>query len=94
MGALANLGYTVSDQTVGNVLNRNGTALAPKRSQTTMWNEFIQSHRARVTDSLKRRFEDTKLLRARGDQQNTLPAEALCPVIEKNISLTAFNPLG
>ena len=44
VGALANLGYTVSDQTVGNVLKRYGIAPAPKRSQTTTWKEFIQSH--------------------------------------------------
>src|SRR5215472_2624612 len=30
-GALANLGYTVSDETVGNVLKRHGIAPAPKR---------------------------------------------------------------
>ena len=46
MGALANLGYTVSDQTVGNVLKRHGIAPAPKRSQNTKWKEFIQSHLA------------------------------------------------
>jgi len=46
VGALANLGYTVSDQTVGNVLRRHGIAPAPKRSQTTTWKEFIQSHMA------------------------------------------------
>jgi putative transposase len=46
VGALANLGYTVSDQTVGNVLKRHGIASAPKRSQTTTWKEFIQSHMA------------------------------------------------
>ena len=46
MGALANLGYTVSDQTVGNVLRRYGIAPAPKRSQNTTWKEFIQSHLA------------------------------------------------
>jgi putative transposase len=44
VGALANLGYTVSDQTVGNVLRRHGIAPAPKRSQTTTWKELIQSH--------------------------------------------------
>jgi len=43
VGALANLGYEVSDQTVGNVLN---IAPAPKRSQSTSWKEFIQSHMA------------------------------------------------
>jgi hypothetical protein len=46
VGALANLGYTVSDQTVGNVLQRHGIAPAPKRSQNTTWKEFIRSHLA------------------------------------------------
>jgi putative transposase len=46
VGALANLGYEVSDETVGNVLMRHGIAPAPKRSQTTTWKEFIQSHMA------------------------------------------------
>src|SRR5713101_7337570 len=32
VGALANLGHTVSDQTVGNVLRRHGITPAPKRS--------------------------------------------------------------
>jgi hypothetical protein len=46
VGALSNLGYTVSDQTVGNILKRHGIAPAPKRSQNTTWTEFIQSHLA------------------------------------------------
>jgi hypothetical protein len=46
VGALANLGHEVSDETVGNVLKRHGIAPAPKRSQTTTWREFIQSHMA------------------------------------------------
>src|SRR5215469_10239317 len=46
VGALANLGHEVSDGTVGNVLKRHGIAPAPKRSQTTTWGEFIQSHMA------------------------------------------------
>ena len=46
VGALSNLGYEVSDQTVGNVLRRHGIAPAPKRSQSTTWKEFIQSHLA------------------------------------------------
>ena len=37
VGALANLGFTVSDQTVGNVLKRHGIAPAPKRKTTTTW---------------------------------------------------------
>ena len=46
VGALANLGHRVSDQTVGNVLRRHGIEPAPKRSQNTTWREFIQSHMA------------------------------------------------
>jgi transposase len=43
-GALANLGLTVSDQTVGNVLKRHGIAPAPERKTTTTWKEFIRAH--------------------------------------------------
>src|SRR5664279_131435 len=46
VGALANLGHTVSDQTVGNILRRYGIAPAPKRSQNTTWKEFIATHMA------------------------------------------------
>jgi putative transposase len=46
VGALANLGHRVSDQTVGNVLPRHGIDPAPKRSQNTTWKEFIESHMA------------------------------------------------
>src|SRR3982750_3984622 len=48
-GALANLGYDVSDQTIGNVLRRHGMAPAPKRSQTTAWKDFIAAHMAVLT---------------------------------------------
>jgi transposase InsO family protein len=44
VGALANLGLTVSDQTVGNVLKRHGIAPAPERKTTTTWKEFIRMH--------------------------------------------------
>src|SRR5258706_16087960 len=44
VGALANLGYHVSDQTVGNILRRHDIAPAPKRSPTTTWKEFIRRH--------------------------------------------------
>jgi putative transposase len=44
VGALANLGYTVSDQTVGTVLKRHGIAPAPERKTTTTWKEFIRAH--------------------------------------------------
>jgi putative transposase len=44
VGALANLGYTISDQTVGNVLKRHGLAPAPERQRRTTWKEFIGTH--------------------------------------------------
>jgi len=44
VGALANLGLTVSDQTVGNVLKRHGIAPAPERKTTTTWKECIRTH--------------------------------------------------
>lgn len=44
VGALANVGYTLSDETVGNILRRNGIPSAPERKRTTTWNEFIRAH--------------------------------------------------
>jgi len=44
-GALANLGYAISDQTVGNILKRHGVPPAPARKKTTTWTEFIRTHR-------------------------------------------------
>jgi putative transposase len=38
-------GYTVSDQTVGNVLRRHGIAPAPQRSRTMSWKDFLAAHR-------------------------------------------------
>ena len=35
VGAMANLGYTLSDQTVGNILQRYGIPPAPQRKRTT-----------------------------------------------------------
>lgn len=46
VGALANLGHVVSDQTVGNVLRRHGIAPVPKRSQSMTWRDFIAGHMA------------------------------------------------
>jgi homeodomain-containing protein len=43
-GALANLGYAISDQTVGNVLRRHGLPAAPERKRTTTWAAFIRTH--------------------------------------------------
>src|SRR5262249_41180815 len=45
-GALANLGYKVCDQTVGNVLQRNALPPAPERKRTTTWADFIRMHLA------------------------------------------------
>jgi hypothetical protein len=44
VGALANLGHHVSDQTVGNILRRHGIAPSPKRSQITTWKDFLAAH--------------------------------------------------
>src|SRR5260370_2336230 len=44
--ALANLGYEISDQTVGNVLRRHGLPPAPERKRTTTWAAFIRIHLA------------------------------------------------
>jgi hypothetical protein len=46
VGALANLGHEVSDQTVGNVLRRHGIPPAPERKRRTTWAEFIRIHLA------------------------------------------------
>src|SRR5258706_15755219 len=45
-GALANLGYKVCDQTVGNVLHRHAVPPAPERKRTTTWSAFIRIHLA------------------------------------------------
>jgi putative transposase len=45
-GALANLGYEISDQTVGNVLHRHALPPAPERKHTTTWAVFIRTHLA------------------------------------------------
>jgi transposase InsO family protein len=44
VGALAHLGYSISDQTVGNILKRHGIPPAPERKKSTTWNEFIRTH--------------------------------------------------
>jgi transposase len=46
VGALANLGYTISDQTVGNILKRHGIPPAPERKRAVTWREFIRFHMA------------------------------------------------
>src|SRR5882672_7688680 len=46
VGALANLGHEISDQTVGNVLRRHGLPSAPARKHMTTWAAFIRVHLA------------------------------------------------
>src|SRR5208283_1910468 len=46
VGALTNLGYHISDQTVGNILQRQGLGPAPERKRHTTWAEFIRRHTA------------------------------------------------
>jgi transposase len=43
-GALKHLGYTISDQTVGNVLKRHSMQPAPERKKTVTWGEFVRFH--------------------------------------------------
>ena len=44
VGALADLGFLLSDQTVGNIPLRHGRSPAPKRRQAISWKDFIRSH--------------------------------------------------
>jgi putative transposase len=46
VGALANLGYEISDQSVGNILRRHALPPAPERKHTTTWPAFIRTHLA------------------------------------------------
>jgi putative transposase len=43
-GALRHLGYSISAQTVGNILKRHALPPVPERQKTTTWNEFIRAH--------------------------------------------------
>jgi putative transposase len=43
VGALANLGFLPSDQTVGNILRRHCFCPAPKRKPAICWKDFIRS---------------------------------------------------
>ena len=44
VGALRNLGYNISDQTVGNILRRNGIPPVPRRKPAISWTDFIKMH--------------------------------------------------
>ena len=43
-GALANLGHTISDITVGNILKEHGIPPAPERKRQTNWKTFLAAH--------------------------------------------------
>lgn len=49
VGAMANLGYEVSDQTVGNILQRHDIPPAPGRKHETTWADFIRAHMSVLT---------------------------------------------
>jgi transposase InsO family protein len=44
VGAMANLGYRLSAQTVGNILQRHDIPPAPEGRRATTWSEFIRAH--------------------------------------------------
>ncbi len=43
-GALANLGFHISDTTVGNILKAHGSEPAPERESRTAWRTFLAAH--------------------------------------------------
>jgi putative transposase len=63
VGALANLGYVISDQTVGNILHRHAPPPAPERKRTTTWPDFIRTHLALLAGT---DFFTTEVLTPRG----------------------------
>src|ERR1039457_6492497 len=46
VGAMANLGLRLSNQTVGNILRRHDIPPAPQRKQAASWKDFIRAHMA------------------------------------------------
>ena len=43
-GALANVGFHISDTTVGNILKAHGIEPAPDRQRCTAWSTFLEAH--------------------------------------------------
>jgi putative transposase len=50
-GALASLEHKISDQTVGNILQRHALPPAPERKHTTTWPAFIRTHLALLAET-------------------------------------------
>jgi hypothetical protein len=73
VGALANLGHPVSDQTVSNILRRHGIGPVPERSKTTTWRDSIRRHMDVLagTDFFTNYGRSTDLAR---------PSHVLCPI--------------
>jgi hypothetical protein len=46
VGAMGNLGFQLSDQTVANILRRHDIPPAAKRKQATTWGDFIRAYMA------------------------------------------------
>ena len=44
VGALQNLGHSVSDESVGNILREHGIEPAPKRCRQSTWRTFLKAH--------------------------------------------------
>ena len=84
VGALSNLGYEVSHQTVGNVLQRHGLLPAPDRERKTSWREFIRSH-TEVLAAVDF-FTSEKTLTGQF-RERTVPLKSILP--ENQISLAA-----
>jgi putative transposase len=45
VGALANVGHQIADQTVGNILKRHGVGATPERKGKPTWAAFIRRHK-------------------------------------------------
>ena len=44
VGALSNLGFTVSASTIRNILKRHGIDPSPERGKRTTWGTFLKTH--------------------------------------------------
>lgn len=44
-GTIENLGYKISDQTIGNILKRHGISSSPGRNNGMSWSEFMDLHK-------------------------------------------------